>query len=933
MPKRHLRTKPFLIGILLFCLPIAQLWATHNRAGEISIEQVGDCTSSLTVKATITTYTKASSTQADRDTLTICWGDGRCERVGRINGPGSPAKGERLENDTKKNIYVAIHTYPARGTYVISMNDPNRNGGIINVNFPNSEQIRFHIQTTYTFPNPQFQGCNNTPVLLQPPIDIGCVGEKFIHNPNAYDADGDSLSYHLIVPLQDVGLTVPNYLFPNNINPGPRNNLTINEITGDIVWDAPQRPGEYNLAMIIVEYRDGIPIDTIIRDMQILIKDCDNKPPIVDVPFDEICVIAGTVLEFPVTSTAPLDELRQQVRLTALGGPFETMINPATFTPPAQGFEEDPVTKTFRWETSCEHISDQYYSVVFKGQDNFFPDSSGLATLKTVRIKVVGPPPEGLRAVAGSGTIEVTWDKPYACDDALDNYFRGFTVWRRVNSNNFAPDTCQPGLAGRGYEKLTEFSILDMKDGRYVYVDNSVDPGRTYCYRILAEFAKTTPNGRYAYNLVESLPSEEICIQPNRDLPLVIKADVRATDPTGGTLEVCWAKSRPENLDTLTNPGPYVYELLRAEGLNPAAGAYQSIWRSNPQASFAAANDTCYLDSGLNTTGTAYSYKVNFYANANAQPLGATNPASSVFLRTSPTDRAIQLSWEFSTPWNNYAFVVWRRNAQGGLDSLATVTASNFTDRGLTNGQEYCYVIKAIGSYGIDAVPDPLINFSQEACSKPLDNVPPCAPQLQVSNLCAQGGKVNCADGFVLSNDLNWDNPIARCPEANDIAGYRIYYAEAEGAPFVLVGQPGSPNALAFGHTPPSGLAGCYAVSAVDLRGNESPLSNIVCVDNCPSYVLPNAFTPNGDGQNERFVPISSCFIERVEFKVFNRWGQLVFQTTDPQINWDGNNLNGQPLPSGPYQYVCRVFEQRVSGTIEQTTPLSGFIELLRGRE
>ena len=56
-----------LFGIL--ALPMAM--ATHNRAGEITIEQVGNCVTSLTVKATIVTYTKASSFMVDRDSLTI----------------------------------------------------------------------------------------------------------------------------------------------------------------------------------------------------------------------------------------------------------------------------------------------------------------------------------------------------------------------------------------------------------------------------------------------------------------------------------------------------------------------------------------------------------------------------------------------------------------------------------------------------------------------------------------------------------------------------------------------------------------------------------------------------------------------------------------------------------------------------------------------
>ncbi|MBV6425883.1 MAG: hypothetical protein KIPDCIKN_00369 [Haliscomenobacter sp.] len=922
----------FLPFVLLgFLLPATTVRATHNRAGEISIEQVGDCASSLRIKATITTYTKASSTQADRDTLTICWGDGRCEQVARANGPGIPRKGELLENDTKKNIYIAFHTYPARGTYVVSMADPNRNGGILNVNFPNSEQIKFYLQTTYTFPNPQFQGCNNTPVLLQPPIDLGCVGRPFIHNPNAYDSDGDSLSYHFIAPFQDVGLVVPNYLFPNNIAPGPRNNLTINEVTGDIVWDSPQRAGEYNLAMIIVEYRDGVPIDTIIRDMQILILECDNLPPVIETPFDEVCVVAGQVLEFKVKATAPLSETRQKVKLSALGGPFETLINPATFLPEAKDFENQPVEKTFRWETTCEHISEQFYSVVFRAADNFFTrDSSGLSTLKTLRIKVVGPPPEGLRAESAANVIEVTWNKPYSCDDALDNYFRGFTVWRREGSNSFPPDTCTPGLQGKGYQKLTEFSVLEMKGDRYVFNDRTADPGRTYCYRVLAEFAKLTPGGRYAYNLVESLPSREICLQQNRDLPIMVKADITRTDPLTGAVQVCWTK--PSELDTISHPGPYSYELLRAAGLNPAPTAFQPISGRLSSLTFAGANDTCFLDQNLNTVSGPYSYRVALYTGAaQTTPLGLSGPTSTVFLQASPTDKAINLSWQENASWDNYLFIVERQNIQGGFDSIGTSFSNAFQDKGLVNGREYCYRIRALGTYSIPEIVSPLINHSQIVCTVPKDNVPPCPPELTVKNICDTPD--GCASWAPPVNNLTWSDPREACPEATDIAGYRIYFAPRPGEPLARIGQVNGVGSRGYSHSPEFGLIGCYAVSAFDLLNNESALSDTVCVDNCPRYQLPNAFTPNGDGQNDLFTPFPFCFIERIEFKVFNRWGQLVFETTDPLINWDGRNLKGEALPNGAYSYICKVYEQRLAGVLEQPIPLAGYIQLVRGDE
>jgi gliding motility-associated-like protein len=135
-----------------------------------------------------------------------------------------------------------------------------------------------------------------------------------------------------------------------------------------------------------------------------------------------------------------------------------------------------------------------------------------------------------------------------------------------------------------------------------------------------------------------------------------------------------------------------------------------------------------------------------------------------------------------------------------------------------------------------------------------------------------------------------------------------------------------------FTHSLPDQLAGCYAVSALDSVGNESALSNLVCVDNCPNYVLPNAFTPNGDGANDLYTPFPGWrFIANVELQIFNRWGNLVFQTTEPTINWNGTNESGKELAEGTYFYVCKVYEWRVGGIVLRPDLLQGYIELIRG--
>ena len=902
--------------LLFLSLPFA-LMATHNRAGEIHVEQIGP----LTIRATIITWTKASSVNADRDTLTLCWGDGTCIQVGRSNGNGN---GVVLPNDIKYNLYIAEHTYAGPATYQISMTDPNRIGGIVNVNPPSSDNVPFHIETVYSFQDPQFGGTNTTPFLLQPPIDNACIGKPFKHNPNAFDPDGDSLSYQLITPLQAVGTPVPNYSFPSQIVPGPNNIIQLDEVTGDLLWFTPQFPGEYNVAFIIISWRDGVPIDTTIRDMQIFVDDCDNNPPVVEAS-DDLCVVAGEKIEFGVTGTDPDGDL---VQLSALGGPFATPFSPAEFFAP-DDFESPPVNGTFIWQTSCEHISNQEYSVVFKAVDSSSTIIPQLADLKTVKIKVVGPPPLDVQANTNNGAVELTWEKPYACEDAEEDYFYGFSVWRKEGSNPFPYDSCAPGLAGKGYTELI-FITTEMQGGRYFFLDENVESGKTYCYRVLAKFARISL-GQYPYNIVESLPSEEVCAQLPRNLPLITNVDILQTDPLNGEIEIRWSKPVAEDLDTTINHGPYRYQLLRAPGFS--GGTFEEV----PGASFTAAefwqaNDTSFTDIGLDTETGPWSYRVAFYTRGSDNPLGTTNPASSVYLQVIGSDNTNELRWDYIVPWSNFEHTIFRYNESTMVfDSIDTTTETSYYDRGLENGKEYCYKVRTQGTYAIGGVADPLFNFSQEFCAVPIDTQPPCIPDLIVQNLCTEGG-----EGAIIEppyeNNLIWTNPNLACGGPADAVAYRLWYAADEDSPLEPFEVINDVNTTSYLDLLENGLAGCYGVSAIDSAGNESAVSERFCVDNCPLYELPNAFSPNSDGANDLYTPFPGWrFIDRVEFQVFNRWGNLIYTTNDPNINWNGETDDGQTLSEGTYFYICYVYESRVGGSVLRPDALRGYIELIRG--
>lgn len=912
---KHISTR-FVTGLLLWMIPVG-VFATHNRAGEIRLRQIGP----LTLEATIVTWTKASSVAADRDTLTICWGDGSCMSVVRVNGPNG--KGEILANydNIKYNEYVAIHTYAGPSRYTISMTDPNRIAGILNVNPPSSDNVPFYIETVYDFQNQFFGAQNSTPILQEPPIDIACLGKPFKHNPNAVDPDDDSLTYEFITPLQGPGTPVPNYSFPNQIVPGPNNLLQINRLTGDILWVSPQKAGEYNLAFIVVSWRNGVPIDTTVRDMQISVEDnCNNNPPEVDA-IDEICVVAGQKVSFPVSADDP--DTLNYVLLSGNGVPFTTPYSPASFTVPLV-YTLPVVNGVFEWQTTCEHIARFPYGVTFKARDSVNQSTPKLSDLKKVQIKVVGPAPEDLQAQAQLGIVDLSWEKPYVCENAAENYFFGFSVWRREGSNPFVPDTCDPGLNGKGYTQLTFFTNT-MQNGRYVFRDTSVERGRTYCYRVLAVFARTSAGG-FRFNFVESLASDEVCVQLPRDLPLITKASVEQTAATDGKLLVCFARPVATDLDTVINHGPYRFQLLRGNGFGP--GNLQPI----PGASITANEfwqipDTCFIDGGLNTIGGPFHYKIDFFVRGEQTPLGSTNDASSLFLSILSTDQSNVLSWQYRTPWENYRFDIYRFNpALGDFSLIGSTTEQSYIDKGLENGKEYCYYVKSVGTYSIDGINDPIYNNSQELCGIPLDTVPPCPPVLMVDNICQDGGG-SAVPPF--QNDLAWTNPNLLCGGADDAVAYRIWYTPQKDLPLEPINILYGANNTNFQHQPEVGLAGCYAVSAIDSLGNESPLSDTVCVDNCPMYDLPNAFTPNGDGQNDVFTPFPGWrFVERVEMQIFNRWGNLVFETQDPMINWRGLNKQGKALADGTYFYICKVFERRVEGLVLRPEILNGFIEL-----
>lgn len=848
------------------------LWATHQRSGEITYEHL----SGLTYRFTIVTYTYTPS-PADRPEIEVFWGDGSSsivQRSAKVN----------MANDISKNVYVETHTYAGNGTYTVSFEDPNRNAGIVNI--PNSVTVPFYIETTLII-NP-FLGNNSSPQLLNPPIDNGCLNTPYCHNPGAYDTDGDSLSFSLITCRGLDGEDIPGYSLPN-----ASNYISIDAVTGDLVWDSPMMVGEYNIAILIKEWRQGVLISQVVRDMQITIVACQNQPPVITA--HDTCVTAGEKIVMPIIATDP-DE--GTLSLTATGSCLLLPTDHANFS---NVYDQiSPVVSHFIWQTQCSNVIAGDYKVYFKAQDN--GPQVALSTFKTISIRIVAPAPENLEAEAVGNVIELSWS-PYVCGNG-----RGFKIYRRNGSNPFEPGECEVGMpADAGYYLVG--TVNNINDTAFVD-DGATVPllhGNEYCYRIVAFFADGA----------ESYVSNETCTHLINDAPLLTHVDVAETDALNGQVFVSWHK--PTEFDSLQFPGPdYQYRLFRKSNNETAFSVIDTTFNIN---------DTSVFDSHLNTLELEYQYYVEFWGQRNdsIKFIEKSDKSTSIYLNIDSYDKKLKLRWNENVAWQNLYYTIYRLSEDHHTwDSIAETSLNYYFDEELENEKEYCYFVRSEGGYFAPDTLYPLYNRSQKNCGIPIDNVPPEIPEIEITTDC---------------ETVTFDWHFSSEEAAAEVKTFYIYYKQTLNEDFAIIDSLDGSHCLGanchYDLTNMPFVTGCFAMAAIDSNNNLSGLTAQQCfdVDDCFDYRLPNAFTPNGDDVNELFQPYQPYHnVEKIDMIIYNRWGRKVFETQEPNINWDGRDyLTKEPSSDGTYYYSCDVYLHSLSGSVVR--PLHGTITLIRDRK
>jgi len=923
-----------LVVVLAWMAPF-QLFATHNLAGDITYRYLGN----NSVEITVTTYTDPSAFNVDRCEIDIeIWNAAGTTKltditgIPRQNGPffndplypiSCPTQqmGEYIFGSVKKNIYKTTYTFPGPGWYLIRFHDLARLDNILNMF--NSGNQEFFIETTVLINN--YLGAENSPQFLNHPVDQACTGKLWTHNPGGYDPDGDSLVYSFVPCRQYDGtnittpVTCTGFVQPDQYqNNGP---MIMDPTTGFITWNVPQVQGIYNIAYVIEEYREGVLIGRSFRDMGIFVNPCNNNPPEIDAITDT-CVFAGTALQvdFEIWDPdfdrlpPPGDSIYFYLNNNGINnnGPFAVTNNPALLTitqplgqaiPPTYPVDHnDTIRGEIEWNTLCEHIRPQFYQVDFYVHDNLaYYGTQMLSKHHVMKIRVLPAPVTGLVVIAANQQVTLNWD-PHSCNTAL-----GYEIFRKSGSGGYLQDSvcCQSEPSGSGYQLIgttsghTSTQFVD---------DNGGEPfpyGGEICYLVRAIFPEN----------MRTCASNEVCIEIQKDFAVLLKDSVNVTSTMAGSISVAW--SQPTAIDTVFFPRPYTYDLYRSEGLSGATN-WQLVATSIPF------QDTTYFDTGLNTTDFAYRYRVETI-DANGHLISNGNYGSSIRLGITPGDKQLTLAWQEVVPWTNRLYDIYRADGPSNpLTYIATVPGSGasthtYIDRGLTNFEDYCYVVVSEGEYGRAEVPDSVRNASQRACGVPVDLEPPCIGTIEFDT------SRNCVNHTIT---FNWTEPDSAC--GADVDFYQIWRADNRTSDFNVIAQVDS--GVNFYNVPGlSSIADCYGITAVDTNGNESQMVTY-CFENCPEVSIGNVFSPNGDGVNDYFAPLLDRNVRISVVQIFDRWGGLVYQATnlpDPQRIWDGRTTKGNPAPEGVYFYVIWYEEDRLPGYVLRQ-PLSGNVSLFR---
>ncbi len=265
-------------------------------------------------------------------------------------------------------------TFPSNGYYMIKWEDCCRNEAIINMANPLSESMTFLTYVNVDSANP-----NSSPTYLTPPVIYLPTNTVWQYNPLPFDPDGDSLVWGLSVPLSGNGV-VAGYedLSDTVLYSNTTGVFSMDTITGQITWD-PKMVGNFVVSFAIQEYRNGVLVGAMSRDMQfVVVPDSTNilpnitymqAPPVNNLGYPYVIINPGQ--NYQLHLLASDTDVNDVVSMNSFGESFALTNGSSSFGYSLTG-NGNEIEGVFSWTPDVNHVRSSPYLVVFRTSDNFF---------------------------------------------------------------------------------------------------------------------------------------------------------------------------------------------------------------------------------------------------------------------------------------------------------------------------------------------------------------------------------------------------------------------------------------------------------------------------------------------------------------------------------------------------------------------------------
>jgi hypothetical protein len=272
------------LGVLILIFSQQNLFASHGAGLDISYECVSQGTNSDTYKITVKYYRDCSSSSIAANNFTLDYssscGSGS-STLPQISGPifitplcpgsSTPCTNGSLV-ELEEYIYQTTISLIHCNNWVITVCAAGyRNNAITTILNPSNQDLCVEAEIN------NYSICNNSPSFTEYPAPYICVGQPYCYNNGAIDVDGDSLVYSLQTPLNgNGGITYIGTFSAQNPVSGT---INFDPLTGNLCMNTTQAQVSV-IAMKITEYRNGVEIGSVLRDIQIIVLSCSTTPPV-----------------------------------------------------------------------------------------------------------------------------------------------------------------------------------------------------------------------------------------------------------------------------------------------------------------------------------------------------------------------------------------------------------------------------------------------------------------------------------------------------------------------------------------------------------------------------------------------------------------------------------------------------------------------------